>query len=90
MALCDLGDSTVRCQGWRWRYGRVGDCTLSGTSPPVEPTGLGMVDAVRSSRDLSYARQGGEIRCWGYNGDNNLGDGGPGNRTDFGPVAGLG
>jgi hypothetical protein len=67
----------------------VGDGTFGGWSPPVEPTGLGTVDRVESSPDLACALQGGEIRCWGYNRDNNLGDGGPGDQADFGPVDGL-
>ena len=82
-------DSTVGCQGWRGIYGLTGDGTFGGISPPVAPTGLVAVDTVQSSPEVACALSSGTVRCWGYNVDNQLGDGGPANQASFGPVAGM-
>lgn len=84
-------DGTVRCLGSRYLFGLLGDGTYSGVSAtPVEPIGLPSTAALTTGDDHMCAlADAGTVQCWGYNVDNQLGDGGPRNQSTYGPVVGM-
>lgn len=89
--LCVVGDDElVRCSGSNGIDGLLGDGTLFGSGSGVVPTGLGATAQVASDGRFACARTvGGTVRCWGYDLDNQLGDGGPKDQTALGPVLGM-
>lgn len=87
-----LNDSSVRCLGSNSLYGLLGNGTVSSSGGPVEPIGLSPATAVDAGDGHICALASGPagtVQCWGYDVDNQLGDGGPRNQADFGPVLGL-
>jgi alpha-tubulin suppressor-like RCC1 family protein len=68
---------TVKCWGAN-DEGQLGDGTTTTPTPPAPVTVSGITDAttVASGRTHTCAvRSGGTVRCWGHNGDGQLGDG---------------
>ena len=75
---CVLMSSTggVRCWGWN-QYGQLGDGTTNNVlSPPSSDVLTGVVQiATGDSHTCALMSGTGGVRCWGYNGDGELGDG---------------
>jgi alpha-tubulin suppressor-like RCC1 family protein len=83
-------DASVRCVGWQYLYGLVGDGALfEDATVPVSPAGLTTADQVAAGPNHACAVTVGTVRCWGYDHDNQLGDGGPGAQAVLGPVLGM-
>jgi alpha-tubulin suppressor-like RCC1 family protein len=86
------GDKTARCWGLN-AWGQLGDGTTtpSRTPPKVGILGLANVTAISTgSGDYSCALiKGGTVKCWGYNGSGQLGDGTTINRSTAVAVKGL-
>ncbi|MEZ5239930.1 MAG: hypothetical protein R2716_13610, partial [Microthrixaceae bacterium] len=89
--LCTLDASDVtRCTGSNSFYGLLGNGTVGGSGTNVQPTGLGPVDRLSGDASAICAlTTDSKVRCWGYDQDNLLGDGGPMDQAAFGPVLGL-
>ena len=75
-ACARLSDGTARCWGLN-SIGQLGDGTIvSPRLTPVPVSGLSNATAVATGGDHACARlSDGTVRCWGYNGDGQLGDG---------------
>ena len=79
---------------WCWGYnddGELGDGTTTQRLTPVAVSGLTSgVTAIAAGGWLTCAlTTGGAVRCWGYNGNNELGDGTTTNRLTPSTVSGL-
>ena len=87
-ALTNVGG--VKCWGLNSR-GQLGDGTLNRRLTPVNVSGLDAgVTAIAARADHTCAiLNGGALRCWGWNGSGQLGDGSQNNRTTPTAVAGL-
>ena len=89
-ACAVLSDHTVRCWGWN-RSGELGNGGTADSSTPVEVEGVGGSDylngvtQVSAAADHTCALTGGTVKCWGDNGEGELGDGvhAHGNGTDI-------
>ena len=79
-----LGDGTARCWGNNGS-GRLGDGTSTNRLTPVPVVGLDRyLEVVAITAGTSHTcavLSGGTVRCWGYNGYGELGDGSTSSRT---------
>ncbi len=71
-----LTGGSVRCWGYNF-YGQLGDGTTTQSASPMEvDLGGAMATRVSAGRDHTCALlTDGSVRCWGYNGAGQLGDG---------------
>lgn len=71
----------VKCWGWN-EYGQVGDGTGIDRRAPVDVSGLtsGVGAVAAGDRHTCALTTAGKIKCWGYNGAGQLGDGTQTNR----------
>jgi cysteine-rich repeat protein len=81
---------SVACWGGN-DYGQLGDGTTTNRLTPVSVIGLGATAAVVSAggHHTCVLSTGGAVRCWGYNGYGQLGDGTTTSRPSPGDVTGL-
>ncbi len=89
--LCALdAGGAVRCTGPNGFSGLLGDGSVGGSGISAQPVGLQPVAQLSGDGSSICARTtAGAVRCWGYDVNNQLGDGGPQNQAAFGPVLGL-
>jgi alpha-tubulin suppressor-like RCC1 family protein len=78
-ACARLTDGTLKCWGLN-TFGQLGDGTTTGSSTPVSVTGISTATGITASEgggtDHTCAvLAGGTVKCWGYNGGGQLGDG---------------
>ena len=81
----------VLCWGYNG-YGQLGDGTTANRLTPVAVSGLasGVVAVVVGRNHTCALTSAGAVRCWGWNGNGQLGDGTPSNRSTPVEVTGLG
>ena len=85
-----LADGTLRCWGYNG-YGQVGNGALTDVSSPVVAAS-GLTSVVELSLGAFHTcarRSDGTLRCWGWNGNGQLGDGSYTNRTAPVVVSGI-
>jgi hypothetical protein len=87
-ALTDTGGAA--CWGVN-RYGQLGDGTEHGRSTPtaVSDLGTGVVSVSAGKYHTCALTDAGGVRCWGYNGEGELGDGTRHDRSTATRVLGL-
>jgi alpha-tubulin suppressor-like RCC1 family protein len=73
-----LGTGKVKCWGWN-DYGQLGNGTTEGSPSPVDVIGLpsaveDLVDGGAGGRHFCALLNAGSIKCWGDNGNGQLGD----------------
>ncbi len=77
-ACAIISDGTVGCWGDN-QYGQLGDGTTTASATPVHPVGISSAKAIATSYDdqmhTCAVLSDGTIRCWGGNGDGQLGNG---------------
>ncbi len=80
----------VRCWGWN-ASGQLGDFTTSDSMTPVAVSGLssGAIEVSGGGRHSCAVTATGSVKCWGYNGYGQLGDGTTTTRTTPVRVSGL-
>jgi alpha-tubulin suppressor-like RCC1 family protein len=68
----------MKCWGYN-DYGELGDGTYSSRSQPADVSGLtsGVASISAGNTHACVVLTGGGAKCWGYNGDGELGDGTP-------------
>ena len=89
---CGLTNSGVaQCWGYNY-YGQLGNTSTTNSSLPVDVSGLGSAaTAIASGTYHTCAlASGSAAKCWGYNGDGELGNGGTTSSTIPVNVSGLG
>jgi alpha-tubulin suppressor-like RCC1 family protein len=84
------GSGAVKCWGDN-RYGELGDGTTTVRRAPISVSGLssGVVAVGTGSWHSCALTSAGAVKCWGYNGVGQLGDGTYSNRFVPGSVSGL-
>ena len=89
--LCALdAGGAVRCTGSNGFYGLLGNGTVGGSGVAAQPVGLASAAQLSGDgRSVCARTTAATVQCWGYDVDNQLGDGGPRNQVAFGPVLGL-
>ena len=71
-----LSTGAVKCWGYNG-YGQLGDGTNTNRSTPTQVSGItsGAVAIVAGSNHTCALLSTGDVKCWGYNGHGQLGDG---------------
>lgn len=84
---CAVRDGSIVCWGLN-AWGNLGDGTTTDRLSPVQVMGLGAqaLDVTAGDQHTCAILTGGQVSCWGANGDGQVGDGTPGGNKLF-PVA---
>ncbi len=90
MHACALVNGGVKCWG-SGTAGRLGNGSTSSSSVPVDVTGMssGITSITARSGSTCAMTSGGFIKCWGDNGEGQLGNGGGNSQPALHTVTGL-